>query len=116
MALRPHHYDLEAWKEAMRLVGDIYRMSLKLPSSERFGLFSQMRRAAISVPSNIAEGAARGSKAEFRRFLMIARGSLIELDTQLWVARDLKYLRPTRTELDRIERVFKLLNGLIKAR
>jgi four helix bundle protein len=116
MALRPHHYDLEAWQEAMRMVRDVYRITLKLPASERFGLMPQMRRSAVSVASNIAEGAARGSKAEFRRFLMIARGSLIELDTQLWVARDLGYLRPTKVEVERFERVFKLLNGLIKSR
>ncbi|HEY8010685.1 MAG TPA: four helix bundle protein [Rudaea sp.] len=90
--MHPNHYKLEVWQEPMRLVRDVYSATRQLPDEERFGLTAQMRRAAVSIPSNIAEGAARGSKAEFVRFLLIARGSLTELDTQLWLCKDLGYL------------------------
>src|SRR5689334_886802 len=89
---RPFHYDLEVWKDAMRLAREIYRASAAFPDSERFGLTAQIRRAAVSVPSNIAEGAGRGRPAEYANHLRIARGSLMELDTQLWLARDLGFL------------------------
>lgn len=113
MALKPMHYDLDAWKESMRLARSVYEISASIPDSERFGLSLQMRRSAVSVPSNIAEGVARGSKAEFRRFLLIARGSLMELDTQIWIARDLGFVDVDSEFSQRLERVFRLLNGLI---
>jgi four helix bundle protein len=77
---RPHER-LEVWRDAMDLVESIYRFSAVFPDAERFGLTSQLRRAAVSVPSNIAEGAARRSTPEYLRFLSIARGSLSEMDT-----------------------------------
>ena len=80
------HHDLVVWQESMKLVSLTYSLTKTLPREELFGLVSQMQRAAVSVPSNIAEGAARGSKREFRQFLMIARGSLAELETQILVA------------------------------
>jgi four helix bundle protein len=77
------HKDLEVWKESIELVLEIYAISESLPTEEKYGLISQMKRAAVSVPSNIAEGAARKSTKEFLRFLDIANGSLSELETQL---------------------------------
>jgi len=99
----------------MRLVGQVYRITQSFPEVERYGLASQIRRAAVSVPSNIAEGAARGSSAELIRFLTIARGSLSELDTQLWIARDLGYVDASKIEHDAIQHLFAKLNSLIRA-
>ena len=90
--IRPH-YKLDAWKEAMELVKAVYRVTQNFPKEEMFSLTSQMRRAAISVPSNLAEGAARTSQYEFAQFLSISRGSLSELETQLLIAKDLGYLK-----------------------
>ena len=113
MSLKPKHYELEAWKEAMRLARQIYEITQSMPESERFGLYSQMRRSAVSIASNIAEGAGRGTKLEFRRFLQIARGSLTELDTQVWIASDMRLIERTPQLTDRLTLVFRLLNGLI---
>jgi len=77
------HYDLRVWQDGIALVKTIYALTAKLPREELFGLTSQMRRAAVSVPANIAEGAARSTQKEFIHFLSIARGSLSELDTLL---------------------------------
>jgi four helix bundle protein len=85
------HRDLLVWQESISLVKEIYAVTRSLPDDEKFGLTSQMRRAAVSVPSNIAEGAARGSQREFAQFLVIARGSLSELETQLIIAKELNY-------------------------
>ncbi len=89
---RPH-YNLEAWKEAMSLVKAVYQVTQAFPKDEMFGLTAQMRRAAVSVPSNLAEGAARTGRKEFAQFLSIARGSLSELETQLLIAIELGYVR-----------------------
>jgi four helix bundle protein len=78
--------------------------------------WSLMRRAAVSVASNIAQGASRGRGVEFRRFLVIARGSLVELNTQLWLARDLRFCRPSDSMLERMAVCIKLINGLMKKR
>ena len=91
-AKEPLHYGLDVWKDSMRLAREIYRVSSAFPDSERFMLAAQMRRSAVSVASNIAEGAGRGSRLEYARYLRIARGSLMEVDTQLWIARDLGFL------------------------
>ena len=95
-APKPTHYDLDIWKEAMRLAREVYRLSADFPADERFGLTQQVRRSAVSVASNIAEGAGRGRNAEWVQFLLVARGSLLELDTQLWLAQDLGLFRPER--------------------
>ncbi len=113
MLLKPIHYELEAWKEAMRLARQIYEITQSMPESERFGLCLQMRRSVVSIASNIAEGAGRGTKAEFRRFAQIARGSLTELDTQVWIASDMKLIERTPQLVERLTLVFRLLNGLI---
>ncbi len=81
------HKDLDVWKRSMNLVTEIYQMTNVWPVEERYGLTSQIRRAAISVPSNVAEGAARGSAKDFSRFLDIAQGSLAEVETQLELAK-----------------------------
>lgn len=112
--MRRKHHDLLAWQESIQLVKDIYGVTSSFPSSETFGLVSQMRRAAVSVPSNIAEGAARESQKEFAQFLVIARGSLSELETQLVICRELGYYPDTSTIDARLEHIFKLLHGLVR--
>ena len=107
------HKDLIVWQKAIKLASRVYAASRKLPHEERYGLSSQIRRAAISIPSNIAEGAARKSRAEFLQFLHIARGSLSELETQMMIALE-QELAPSETAvLDDIGEVGRLLNGLI---
>lgn len=87
------HKDLDIWKLSMDFVIEIYKMTNSFPSEEKFGLVNQMRRAAVSIPSNIAEGAGRKSRKENIQFLYIALGSLTELDTQLIIADRLKYYK-----------------------
>lgn len=111
---RPH-CNLEVWKQSMELARVIYRETKKLPVDERFGLISQMRRCAVSVPSNIAEGACRGSRKDFIRFLMIARGSLGEIETQSYLAKDLGYLVGLDDIINLTNRVFRLICGLISS-
>ena len=84
------HKDLIVWQKSMQLVKSIFLLTKKFPDSEKFGLISQMRRAAVSIPSNIAEGYGRGSRKEFGNFLLIAYGSGLELETQLILSKDLK--------------------------
>ncbi|RZJ65784.1 MAG: four helix bundle protein [Flavobacterium sp.] len=84
--------DLKIWQKAIELVTDIYDITKSFPKDEVFGLTSQLRRSAISVPSNISEGYGRFSNNEFRRFLLISRGSLFECQTQIEIARRLTYL------------------------
>ena len=98
----------------MDLVVEVYQVSGGFPSSERYGLTSQMRRAAVSVPSNIAEGAARDSDKEFLHFLAIARGSLSELETQLQLAQRLGYATQIEQTAAHIDTVFGQLGGLIR--
>ena len=107
--------DLVAWQKAMDLVTTIYRSTTKFPSEERFGLTSQVRRAAVSIPSNISEGQGRLSEKEFRHFLGQARGSLMEVETQLQIAQNLGYLEATQTTelLEACAEVGRILNGLM---
>ncbi|HET7844011.1 MAG TPA: four helix bundle protein [Xanthomonadales bacterium] len=109
----PRHYELEVWREGISLVKLVYAASRDFPAEERFGLTTQIRRAAVSVPSNIAEGAARGSSVEFVRFLRIARGSLSEVDTQLVIASELGFLRPDARLAESVRVLFAKLNALI---
>ncbi|MDV0439644.1 four helix bundle protein [Xanthomonas sacchari] len=111
---RPHER-LDVWRDAMTLVESIYRITEHFPDSERFGLIAQMRRAAVSVPSNIAEGAARRSTAEYLRFLSMARGSLSELDTQTQLAVRLGFSGADAPLAALLDRVFSRLNALIRS-
>jgi four helix bundle protein len=110
-----NYRDLIAWQKAKSLVLDVYRCTRRFPRDEIYGLTSQMRRAAVSVPSNIAEGKGRYSQKEFLQFLYHARGSLLELQTQVSIARDLDYLDLLGFErLDsEAEELGRILNGLI---
>ncbi len=111
------HKKLDAWNLAMALVKEVYRATADFPSAERFGLTDQARRAAVSIPSNIAEGAARNTKKEFIHFLHISQGSLSELDTQLELSKELGYLDETvwRTLDETMTRIDKMLTGLIRS-
>lgn len=86
------HKDLEVWKKSVEFVTDLYKVTQDFPKEEFYGLTSQMRRAAVSIPSNIAEGSARQGNKELVQFLYIALGSAVELDTQLIIARNLTYI------------------------
>ena len=109
------HTRLDAWKSAMDLVEAVYRITSTFPASEQFGLVSQMRRASVSVPSNLAEGAARDGAREFAHFLSIAKGSLSELDTQHQLAQRLGFIKEGHADLaGLIEKVSKLVAGLHK--
>jgi four helix bundle protein len=111
------HHELDAWKVAVELVREVYALTAGFPGDERFGLVSQMRRAAVSVPSNIAEGAARGTSREFAHFLVVARGSLAELETQLRISGDLGFVDASRASATDalLERTFALLSGLLRS-
>lgn len=108
------HEQLEAWKAAMQLVKVVYQLTSVFPVEERYGLAQQMRRAAVSVPSNIAEGAGRNGAKEFLNFLGISRGSLAELETQLQLAVMLGFLAPDHNAFEIADHVGKLLTGLHK--
>ena len=108
------HYKLEAWKRARELVLSVYTLTQTFPKEEVFGLTAQMRRAAVSIPSNIAEGAARRGAREFAQFLNIARGSLSELETQLLIATDLGYIQNSDRVFDLVDLVSRLVTGLHK--
>ncbi|HAI41129.1 MAG TPA: diversity-generating retroelement protein bAvd family protein, partial [Maribacter sp.] len=95
---------LEIWKNGITIVKHVYSLVQKLPSEEKFGLKSQLSRAAVSVPSNIAEGCSRNSEVEFKRFLEIAQGSLFEVETQLIISEELKFL-----DSDELKSIFELI-------
>jgi four helix bundle protein len=107
--------DLQVWQKSIRLVTDIYKATDSFPAREMYGLTSQVRRAAVSVASNIAEGQGRRSKQEFRQFLSHARGSLMEVETQVVIAQELHYLSEEATArlLDSSAEVGRMLNGLM---
>ncbi|VXB56423.1 four helix bundle protein [Maribacter litoralis] len=96
---------LEIWKNGITIVKHVYSLVQKLPSEEKFGLKSQLSRAAISVPSNIAEGCSRNSEVEFKRFLEIALGSLFEVETQLIISEELKFF-----DSDELKSIFELIS------
>ncbi len=106
------HKDLEVYKLSLDLVEDIYKITKSFPSSENFGLTSQLRRAAVSVPSNISEGSSRGSTKDFIRFLNIASGSLAEIETQLVIAERIGYITFAEALQNRITTIRKMLYRL----
>jgi four helix bundle protein len=108
------HEQLEAWKFAMQLVKAVYELTARFPVEERYGLAQQMRRAAVSIPSNIAEGAGRNGAKEYLHFIGIARGSLAELETQLQLAVMLEFMLPDHPVFDLSDRTGKLMTGLYK--
>lgn len=113
-----NYRDLFAWQRAMELVELAYRASGHFPKEEVFSLTNQVRRAAVSIPSNIAEGQGRGSDAEFSRFLRIAHGSLREVETQFMIAQRLTYISEQQLAalLELAADVGKLINGLLRAK
>lgn len=113
--MKRKHHDLIAWQEAMALVKDVYFITKDFRKEEMYGLTNQMRRAAVSVPCNIAEGAARTSGKEMLQFLAIARGSLSELETQIIISNDLGYLKATKEVINRVEHIFALIGGLMNS-
>jgi four helix bundle protein len=108
------HEKLEAWKFSMQLVKAVYQMTSDFPAEERYGLAQQMRRAAVSIPSNIAEGAGRNGAKEYLHFIGVARGSLAELETQMQLAVMLGFTAADHAAFDLADRVGKLLTGLHK--
>lgn len=115
-AIRSHR-DLIAWQKAIELIAQSYELTKTFPSDERFGLTQQLRRAAVSVAANIAEGKGRGTTNEFSRFLTIASGSLTELDTHFVIAQRLGYInQETLSEVaGKIEEVGRIITGLRKS-
>jgi four helix bundle protein len=109
--------DLEVWQRSMRLAKRIYQVTQRFPPDERFGLTNQLRRASVSVPSNLAEGHARFGAGEFSRFISIAMGSVAEIETQTLLSRDLGYLKQSWADelLAELETIGKMLRGLAKA-
>jgi four helix bundle protein len=109
--------DLEVWKAAMELAVRVYRLTAQFPREERYGLTSQMRRAAVSVPSNIAEGKGRASDKELIQFLCHSRGSLFEIETQLTIAEQLGY--HTAEDYNAVQcevaQIGQMINGLIRS-
>lgn len=108
------HKDLDVWKQSMLLAEDVYALTKEFPSEERFGLSSQIKRAVVSIPSNIAEGAGRKGDKEFIQFLYIAMGSLSELETQLILSDSLQFVNSIEIYLNQIEKIRKMLFGLIR--
>ena len=107
------HKDLIIWQKSMDLVEDIYKITLSFPKEEIYVLISQIRRAVVSIPSNIAEGAARNSKKEFKQFLYIALGSISEVETQILIANRLNYIKEVNDFLKKIWTLKKMIKNFI---
>ena len=106
---------LNVWQESMNLVTEVYTIVKKLPKEELFSLSDQIRRSAVSIPSNIAEGSSRNSKKEFIQFLYIALGSLCELETQLKICINIGYLQNLENIFNQTEKIKKMINALISS-
>lgn len=115
--LKLNHKKLEVWKRSIELVKEIYRITKHFPENETYGLVSQIRRAAVSITSNIAEGSARKSNLERVRFYEIARSSLVEIDTQIYISTELNYLQTENIiTIERLaNEVFAMLSRMIKS-
>lgn len=106
--------DLIVWQKAMAFVEEVYNLTGRMPQSELYGLTSQIRRSAVSIPSHIAEGAARNHNKEFMQFLYVALGSIAELETQLLLAERLQFI--LAAPIDNLSEIKKMLLGLIKSK
>lgn len=111
------HKKLDVWKLAIKFVKEVYQATQKFPKSEIYGLTNQLRRAAVSVPSNIAEGASRNSTADRKRFYQIARSSLVEIDTQLEISIQLEFCSEETALLlgQQLNHLFAMTTNLIKS-
>ena len=107
--------ELLVWKKSIEFVTEIYEITAAFPSEEKFGLVSQIRRSAVSIPSNIAEGNARRSSADYIQFLKIARGSGAEVETQIIISKNLGLIEEVKSEelTSKITEIMKMINGLI---
>jgi len=110
---KPHH-KLDVWNRSISFVTRIYKMTTHFPAEEKFGLVSQMRRAAVSIPSNIAEGAARGSRKDFANFLRFSQGSVAELETQILICCNLEFVYKEQADslLAELEEISRMIVGL----
>jgi len=114
MSVLKSYKELIVWQKSMVLVKELYRLTESFPENEKYGLTSQMRRASISIPSNIAEGWGRLSRKNYVQFLRISRGSLFELETQILITKELNYINDSETIENLITEISKMLNSLIK--
>lgn len=110
------YQDLEVWKRSMLLVPDVYRVCKLLPADERFGLIAQLRRSAVSIPSNIAEGYHRSTRREYRRYVQQAYGSCAELETQMLIVKQLEMIDSKTVDLvfNQIQTIMRMLNALVR--
>jgi len=111
------HKNLDVWKNSVEFVSEVYKLTNTFPDNEKFGLINQIRRSAISIPSNIAEGAGRNTKKEFSRFIHIAQGSATELETQLIISKNLEYINQEQyaSNLEKLTSIMKMLSGLVRS-
>lgn len=114
--LRLNHKKLDVWKVSMDLVVDLYKLTGNFPQSELYGIVNQIRRASVSIPSNIAEGASRNSLKDRMRFYIIARSSLVEIDTQLEIAKQLGYCSDEhlKSTSEKLNHIFAMLSNMVK--
>ena len=112
--MKKPHEKLEAWKVSMQLTKVLYELTATFPADERFGLTQQMRRAAVSIPSNIAEGSGRNGVKEYLHFIGISRGSLAELETQMRIAVMLDFMKLDNPAFELADKTGRLLTGLHK--
>lgn len=115
--LQRGYKDLQVWQKSMDFIDEVYSVTKSFPKDEAYGLTSQLRRCAVSIASNIAEGSSRASTKEFIRFIEISYGSLAESETQIFIAQRQKYLSEdiTKQLLDKTSEIGKMLNGLISS-
>ncbi len=108
--------DLDIWNKGIEVVKDVYKSTEKFPKQETYGLISQMRRAAVSIPSNIAEGFRRYHNKEYKQFLYISLGSCAELETQITIAKELEYIPKTEEAvlLEQLDHLCRMVSNLIK--
>jgi four helix bundle protein len=111
---KSNYRNLDVWQKARVLAKDIYILTRSFPRDETFGLISQMRRTAISIICNIAEGQGRWTRPDYRRFLLIARGSAFELEAQLVIAEDIGYIDDAEPLTERTIEITRMLNGLLR--